>query len=66
MMPGSGIDEGEAGLLDWDEARERLTARTSGFLDPAVNATVRLPAEWIFALNEESFTKSPTKWEVSP
>jgi general stress protein 26 len=32
------------------------------FLDPAVNATVRLRPEWAFALRHEDFTGSPTRW----
>ena len=32
------------------------------FLDPAVNATVRVEPDWAFALDEEAFTTSPTRW----
>jgi general stress protein 26 len=32
------------------------------FLDPAVNATVRLRPEWAFALRQEDFSGSPTRW----
>jgi PPOX class probable F420-dependent enzyme len=32
------------------------------FLDPAVNATVRVTPTWAFALDEEDFTGSPTRW----
>lgn len=32
------------------------------FLDPAVNATVRVRARWAFALTEEDFAGSPTRW----
>jgi general stress protein 26 len=33
------------------------------FLDPAVNATVRLRPEWAFALRHDDFSGSPTRWE---
>jgi hypothetical protein len=33
------------------------------FLDPAVNATVRLQPEWAFALKHDDFSGSPTRWE---
>jgi PPOX class probable F420-dependent enzyme len=36
------------------------------FLDPAVNATVRVAPEWAFALDEEDFTGSPTRWHFDP
>ena len=36
------------------------------FLDPAVNATVRVAPEWAFALDEENFTGSPTRWRFTP
>jgi PPOX class probable F420-dependent enzyme len=32
------------------------------FLDPAVNATFRVAPSWVFALTEEDFTGSPTRW----
>jgi general stress protein 26 len=32
------------------------------FLDPAVNATVRLVPEWAFALRHDDFAGSPTRW----
>jgi general stress protein 26 len=32
------------------------------FLDPAVNATVRLRPEWAFALRHDDFSGSPTRW----
>lgn len=32
------------------------------FLDPAVNATVRVRVSWAFALSEADFTGSPTRW----
>ncbi len=38
------------------------TAIGLDFLDPAVNATVRLRPSWAFALREEDFTGSPTRW----
>jgi PPOX class probable F420-dependent enzyme len=36
------------------------------FLDPAVNATVRVAPDWAFALDEEHFTGSPTRWRFDP
>jgi PPOX class probable F420-dependent enzyme len=35
------------------------------FLNPAVNATVRVEPDWAFALDEETFTTSPTRWNFS-
>jgi PPOX class probable F420-dependent enzyme len=35
------------------------------FLDPAVNATVRVTPTWAFALDEEDFTGSPTRWHLA-
>jgi hypothetical protein len=32
------------------------------FLDPAVNATVRLKPEWAFAIRHDDFSGSPTRW----
>jgi general stress protein 26 len=32
------------------------------FLDPAVNATLRLTPEWAFALRHDDFAGSPTRW----
>jgi general stress protein 26 len=32
------------------------------FLDPAVNATLRLAPEWAFALRHDDFSGSPTRW----
>jgi hypothetical protein len=33
------------------------------FLDPAVNATVRIQPRWAFALRQDDFSGSPTRWE---
>jgi PPOX class probable F420-dependent enzyme len=35
------------------------------FLDPSVNATVRVRPQWAFALREGDFTGSPTRWSFS-
>jgi len=35
------------------------------FLDPAVNATVRVRPTWAFGLTEADFTGSPTRWAFS-
>jgi Pyridoxamine 5'-phosphate oxidase len=32
------------------------------FLDPAVNATVRIRPRWVFSLRHGDFTGSPTRW----
>jgi hypothetical protein len=31
-------------------------------LDPAVNACFRVRPSWVFALTEDDFTGSPTRW----
>ena len=36
------------------------------FLDPAVNATIRLRPRWDFGLKEEDFTGSPTRCRFEP
>jgi hypothetical protein len=36
------------------------------FLDPSVNATVRVAPVRAFALNEKDFTGSPTRWHFHP
>lgn len=36
------------------------------FLDPSVNATVRLVPRWAFGLTEADFTGSPTRWRFDP
>jgi PPOX class probable F420-dependent enzyme len=36
------------------------------FLDPSVNATVRVAPDWAFALDEEQFSGSPTRWRFDP
>ncbi len=38
------------------------TAYGLDFLDPAVNATLRVTPDSVFALNDEDFTGSPTRW----
>jgi nitroimidazol reductase NimA-like FMN-containing flavoprotein (pyridoxamine 5'-phosphate oxidase superfamily) len=35
------------------------------FLDPTVNATVRIEPEWAFALKHGDFTGSPTRWRFA-
>ena len=35
------------------------------FLDPALNATVRVLPTWAFGLAEADFTGSPTRWDFS-
>jgi hypothetical protein len=36
------------------------------FLDPAVNATVRIAPSWAFALRQDDFSGSPTRWSFQP
>jgi PPOX class probable F420-dependent enzyme len=36
------------------------------FLDPQTNATVRIEPREVFALEEERFTQSPTRWRLGP
>jgi PPOX class probable F420-dependent enzyme len=36
------------------------------FLDPAVNATVRIRPHWAFALKHDDFSGSPTRWAFPP
>jgi len=38
------------------------TEYTVDFLDPAVNATVRVRPRWAFGLVQEDFAGSPTRW----
>jgi PPOX class probable F420-dependent enzyme len=38
------------------------TAYSADFLDPAVNATIRLRPRWAFGLQHGDFTGSPTRW----
>jgi PPOX class probable F420-dependent enzyme len=38
------------------------TAYSVDFLDPAVNATIRLRPRWAFGLRHDDFTGSPTRW----
>jgi PPOX class probable F420-dependent enzyme len=38
------------------------SAVTAGFLDPDLNATVRVRPHWVFSLNDKAFTETPTRW----
>jgi PPOX class probable F420-dependent enzyme len=38
------------------------TAYPLDLLDPAVSATVRVRPRWVFSLNQDDFTGSPTRW----
>jgi len=42
------------------------TDYTVDFLDPAVNATVRVRPSWGFGLVHDDFTGSPTRWRFPP
>ena len=33
------------------------------FLDPAVNATIRVRTQWAFGVDADDFTGSPTRWK---
>ena len=35
-----------------------------GFLDPAVNATVRVDPERVLGLDDDAFTDTPTRWDL--
>ena len=35
---------------------------TAEFLDPAVNATIRVRPHWGFGIARDDFTGSPTRW----
>ncbi|MEV0072098.1 MULTISPECIES: pyridoxamine 5'-phosphate oxidase family protein [unclassified Amycolatopsis] len=60
-------------VADAKEIREFLDAMNAkyetaygiDFLDPAVNASVRVRPETVFALREKDFTTSPTRWEFT-
>lgn len=41
------------------------TDYTVDFLDPAVNATLRVEPSWVFTLTEDDFTGSPTRWSFA-
>ena len=36
---------------------------TLEFMDPDVNATLRVRPRWVFSLDDKQFTESPTRWE---
>jgi PPOX class probable F420-dependent enzyme len=40
------------------------TSMEVSFLDPAVNATVRVDPTWVFALDDDAFGDSPTRWDL--
>jgi PPOX class probable F420-dependent enzyme len=50
-------------LVDLENAKYG-TALDVAFLDPAVNATVRVDPERVFGLDEDAFSDSPTRWEL--
>lgn len=63
--------EGTAEVVSGAEALARFLAPYNAkyatsfaieFLDPAVNATVRVQPRWAFGLVQEDFTGSPTRW----
>ncbi len=69
------IAEGRAGIVtDQPDIAAFLAASNSkydtdygiDFLDPAVNATIRLRPAWVFGLDEADFIGSPTRWRFDP
>ncbi len=48
-------------FLDASNAKYATTYEPD-FLDPAVNGTLRLDPDWAFALDDEDFTGTPTRW----
>lgn len=38
------------------------TSYGDDFLDPSLNATVRVRPDWVFGLDEADFTGTPTRW----
>jgi PPOX class probable F420-dependent enzyme len=65
------VVEGAARIVTGLEEIERVRALLSakyddsypeGFLDPAVNATIRVAPQRAFALRHDDFTGSPTRW----
>jgi PPOX class probable F420-dependent enzyme len=68
------VVEGRAAIVtDLDRIAAFLTASNAkyhvdygiDFLDPAVNASVRVAPDWAFALDEGTFTTSPTRWRFT-
>jgi nitroimidazol reductase NimA-like FMN-containing flavoprotein (pyridoxamine 5'-phosphate oxidase superfamily) len=67
------VVEGRATVVTAAERLQRLvdlenakygTALDVGFLDPAVNATVRVDPERVLGLDDDAFTDTPTVWEL--
>jgi PPOX class probable F420-dependent enzyme len=65
------VVEGRAAVTADEEAIARFlgvlnakyaTAYAIDFLDPAVNATIRVRPQWAFGLLQADFTGSPTRW----
>jgi PPOX class probable F420-dependent enzyme len=50
-------------LIDLENAKYG-TALEVDFLDPAVNATVRVDPERVFGLDDDAFAETPTRWEL--
>ena len=66
------IGEGRATIVTEPARLERLVELENakygagldvGFLDPAVNATVRVDLHVVIGLDDDAFTDSPTRWE---
>jgi hypothetical protein len=50
-------------LIELENA-EYGTTLDLAFLDPAVNATVRVDPAVVIGLDDDAFTDSPTRWEL--
>ncbi len=50
-------------LVDLENAKYGTTLDV-GFLDPAVNATVRIDAVVVIGLDDDAFNDTPTRWEL--
>jgi PPOX class probable F420-dependent enzyme len=66
------VVEGQAEIVREPGALERFiglvnekydTEYGTDFLDPEVNATIQVTPSWVFALTEDDFTGSPTRWQ---
>lgn len=69
------VVEGRAEIVVEREALARMIALLNAkyatsypveFLDPAVNATVRVDPAWAFGMVHDDFTGSPTRWAFGP
>jgi PPOX class probable F420-dependent enzyme len=52
-------------LVDLENAKYGSSLDVA-FLDPEVNATIRVDPEVVFGLDEEAFADTPTRWALDP